>query len=142
MLRSTLPLEAMPARKPADSSHPRIGIELALGTPVTGSGPYRTASPIPDNMASSGLKLAARSLQFIRPFRRSLVSVVVLGLILATLSAVDPLLMKYLFDQLGRAGGGRAFALAMAGLLAMEVVRAGLQRGLGVRSWDVRLRFL
>jgi ATP-binding cassette subfamily B protein len=68
-------------------------------------------------MSSSGIQLAVRSLQFVRPYRRSLVSVVVLALILATLSAIDPLLIKYLFDQLGRAGGGQAFGVAMAGLL-------------------------
>ena len=94
---------------------------------------------MPDDMSSSGIQLAVRSLQFVRPYRRSLVSVVVLALILATLSAIDPLLMKYLFDQLGRAGGGHAFGLAMAGLLVMELVRSGLQACLGVRSWDVRL---
>ena len=90
-------------------------------------------------MSSSGIQLAVRSLQFVRPYRRPLVTVVVLALILATMSAVDPLLMKYLFDQLGRAGGGHAFGLAMAGLLVMELVRSSLQAWLGVRSWDVRL---
>ncbi|HEX3236295.1 MAG TPA: ABC transporter ATP-binding protein [Gemmatimonadales bacterium] len=90
-------------------------------------------------MASSGIRLAVRSLQFVRPYRRPLVTVIVLALVLATLSAIDPLLMKYLFDQLGTAGGAHAFAVAMAGLLVLELVRAGLQSWLGMRSWDVRL---
>ena len=66
-------------------------------------------------------------------------SVLGLALILATLSAVDPLFMKYLIDQLGRANGAHAFGVAMVALLALELVRAVLQWCLGVWSWDVRL---
>jgi ATP-binding cassette subfamily B protein len=82
---------------------------------------------------------AVRSLEFVRPYRGALSGVLGLALILATLSAIDPLIMKYLFDQLGRPGGAHAFAVAMAGLLALELGRAGLQWCLGVWSWDVRL---
>jgi ATP-binding cassette subfamily B protein len=82
---------------------------------------------------------AVRSLEFVRPYRRRLAAVLGLALILATLSAIDPLIMKYLFDQLGRPGGAHAFAVAMGSLLVLEVVRAGLQWWLGVWSWDVRL---
>ncbi|MBA3345271.1 MAG: ABC transporter ATP-binding protein [Gemmatimonadales bacterium] len=90
-------------------------------------------------MPPTALSLAARSLQFVRPFRRSLASVLVLALVLASLSALDPLIMKYLFDQLGTPGGLDNFALAMAGLLALEMVRAALQAWMGVRSWEIRL---
>ena len=60
---------------------------------------------------------------------------------LAALSAVDPLVMKYLFDQLARPDGDglRAFGLAVGGLLVLEIGRAWLQAWLGVLSWDVRL---
>ena len=83
--------------------------------------------------------LAVRSLEFVRPYRRSLGAVLALALLLAVMSALDPLVMKYLFDQLGRPGGGRAFAVAIAALLGLEVLRAVLQWWLGIRSWDVRL---
>ena len=62
-----------------------------------------------------------------------------LALVLAVLSAIDPLVMKYLFDQLGRPGGGHAFAVAMACLVGLELLRAALQWCLGILSWDVRL---
>lgn len=62
-----------------------------------------------------------------------------LALLLAALSAIDPLAMKYLFDQLGHGGDMRLFALIMAGLVLLELARAGLQAWLGVMSWDVRL---
>jgi ATP-binding cassette subfamily B protein len=86
-----------------------------------------------------GFQLALRSLQFVRPYRRALTGVTGLALLLAALSAVDPLLMKYLFDQLGAGGGLTKFSLAISALVALEIARAGLQAWLGVLSWDVRL---
>jgi ATP-binding cassette, subfamily B, bacterial len=83
--------------------------------------------------------LALRSLEFVRPFRSPLAFVLSLALGLAALSALDPLIMKFLFDQLGRPAGGRAFAVAMAALLGLELLRTALQWWLGVTSWDVRL---
>jgi ATP-binding cassette, subfamily B, bacterial len=83
--------------------------------------------------------LAVRSIEFVHPYRRRLGAVLGLALILAALSAFDPLVMKYLFDQLGRPGGARAFAVAMSCLLVLELLRAALQWWLGVWSWDVRL---
>ena len=90
-------------------------------------------------MSSLRPTFAVRSLEFVGPYTRPLVVVLALALILAALSAVDPLIMKYLFDQLGRADGAHAFAAAMAVLVALELVRAALQWWLGVLSWDVRL---
>jgi ATP-binding cassette, subfamily B, bacterial len=94
----------------------------------------------PETRASKpGLQLVVRSLQFVRPYRRSLGAVTALALFLAALSAVDPLVMKYLFDQLSQTGGLSNFALAMTALVLLELARAGLQAWLGVLSWDVRL---
>ena len=90
-------------------------------------------------MQQTGFQLARRSIQFVRPYRRKLVGVLSLALLLAALSAIDPLVMKYLFDELGRGGGMTPFALTMAGLAVLELARAGLQAWLGVLSWDVRL---
>jgi ATP-binding cassette, subfamily B, bacterial len=86
-----------------------------------------------------GFRLVLRSLQFVQPYRRTLVAVTALALFLATLSAVDPLIMKYLFDQLGAGAGLSLFATAIFALMILELVRAGLQAWLGVLSWDVRL---
>jgi ATP-binding cassette, subfamily B, bacterial len=82
---------------------------------------------------------AVRSLEFVRPYRRSLGGVLALALVLAGLSALDPLVMKYLIDQLGRPGGARTFALGMTVLLGLELLRGVLQWWLGVWSWEVRL---
>jgi ATP-binding cassette, subfamily B, bacterial len=90
-------------------------------------------------MQQTGLQLARRSLQFVHPYRRKLTGVLALALLLAALSAIDPLLMKYLFDELSRGRGMTPFALTMLGLAGLELARAGLQAWLGVVSWDVRL---
>jgi ATP-binding cassette subfamily B protein len=87
----------------------------------------------------TGFQLILRSLEFVRPYRRTLIAVTCLALLLAALSAIDPLLMKYLFDQLGAGTGLSKFSLAMGTLVVLEIVRAGLQAWLGVLSWEVRL---
>jgi ATP-binding cassette subfamily B protein len=89
--------------------------------------------------ASGRFQLAVRSLEFVRSHRRRLGGVVLLALALAGASAADPLILKYLFDQIARPGGLRAFSLALGGLVGLELVRAALQGWLGVWSWDVRL---
>ena len=83
--------------------------------------------------------LAVRSLEFVRPYARPLVLVLALALVLAALSAVDPLIMKYLIDLLSQPNGAHAFAVAIVLLIVLELVRAAIQRWLGVVSWDVRL---
>ena len=83
--------------------------------------------------------LAVRSLEFVRPHRRRLGVVVLLALLLAGASAADPLILKYLFDQIGHPGGLRAFTMALGGLVALELARATVQGWMGVWSWDVRL---
>jgi len=90
-------------------------------------------------MQSTGFQLARRSLQFVLPYRGTLKGVLSLALLLAALSAVDPLLMKYLFDALEHRSGLRTLGLIMGGLVLLELARAGLQAWLGVLSWDVRL---
>ncbi|HKU62254.1 MAG TPA: ABC transporter ATP-binding protein [Gemmatimonadales bacterium] len=90
-------------------------------------------------VTSGPFHLAVRSFEFVRPHHRRLGAVVVLALGLAGASAADPLILKYLFDQIGRPGGLRDFALALTGLVVLELARAAVQGWMGVWSWDVRL---
>src|SRR4051812_5254127 len=90
-------------------------------------------------MPHNGLQLARRSLQFVRPYCRPLSGVIALALVLAALSAIDPLIMKYFFDELQRRSGLAALGVIVGGMLVLELTRAGLQAWLGILSWDVRL---
>jgi ATP-binding cassette, subfamily B, bacterial len=85
------------------------------------------------------MRLVLRSLQFIRPHRGALAGVLTLALVLSGLSALDPLLVKYLFDQVGTTNGMVRFGGGIAALVGLEIVRSLLQASLGIRSWDLRL---
>ncbi|HEU4698804.1 MAG TPA: ABC transporter ATP-binding protein [Gemmatimonadales bacterium] len=98
--------------------------------------PTRSTSPA---RAIARAGLARRAYDFVRPHRRALALVTLLALVLSTLSAVEPLVMKWLFDALGGKQGLHVLMLAMGGLLVLELVRAGLTAWLGTVSWDVRL---
>ena len=87
----------------------------------------------------AGRAYARRSLQFVQPHRRALLGVLGLALLMSTLSAVDPLIMKFLFDQFAGGRNLRLLGAIMAGLLALELMRGWLGGCLGVLSWDVRL---
>lgn len=75
-------------------------------------------------MQSTGFELAKRSLQFVLPYRRTLARVTSLALLLAALSAVDPLLMKYLFDALEHGTGMARLGTIMSGLVVLELALA------------------
>ncbi|HEX5581510.1 MAG TPA: ABC transporter ATP-binding protein [Gemmatimonadaceae bacterium] len=86
----------------------------------------------------SGGRLARRALDFVRPFRASVLWVTLLALVLSALAAVDPLLMKVLFD--GLAGGeGSTLLWALAAILGLELARAGLGAWSATLTWRVRL---
>jgi ATP-binding cassette, subfamily B, bacterial len=100
---------------------------------LSGRGPAVSAS-------APNRRLLRRSLEFVRPHLRTLSGVLALALVLSSLSAIDPLIMKFLFDLLGSGGDLRLFAFAMAALLVAELGRAGLTAWLGTSSWDLRLK--
>ena len=80
-----------------------------------------------------------RALAFVRPFRG--IVGVILGLTLggAALSAVEPLLLKYLFDQLGGGGTLQKVGLAVGGLLAVGLGHEAILALSSWLSWRVRL---
>jgi ATP-binding cassette, subfamily B, bacterial len=83
-------------------------------------------------------RLVRRSLQFLAPFKLSVTGIVGLALLLSVLGAADPLVLKYLFDALGR-GDSMALIWGLAALLAIELCRAGLTGWNSSLTWRVRL---
>jgi ATP-binding cassette subfamily B protein len=88
--------------------------------------------------ASSPLRLAWRSLEFLAPYKLAAVGVVALTLVLAVLGAADPLAMKALVDALGRGDRNSLFG-AIAALAAIEVGRAAFGAWSGSLTWRVRV---
>ena len=49
--------------------------------------------------------LTRRALRFVAPFKSAIAGIVAVALVLAVTNALDPLVMKYLFDALGGSAG-------------------------------------
>jgi ATP-binding cassette, subfamily B, bacterial len=79
-----------------------------------------------------------RASHFVAPYKFRVLWIVAIALVLALLGAVDPLVMKYLFDSL-EARSLRALPIALAALVAIEIGRAALGAWLRGRTWNVRL---
>jgi ATP-binding cassette subfamily B protein len=74
----------------------------------------------------------------VAPHWRAIAGVIALALVVSVLGAIDPLVMKYLFDALA-GGEHHAIPIAVGTLLAVEGARIGLASWLLVKSWDVRI---
>lgn len=75
-----------------------------------------------------------------RPHRRAFGGLVAAALVTAAFGALEPLLTKAIFDALGAEGALRKLAIAVAGLVGLEIARAVLTGWSSVRTWDVRLQ--
>lgn len=85
-----------------------------------------------------GRRLAWRSLEFIAPYKTAVIGIVALALVLSVVGAADPLVLKYLFDSLGR-GERSALLISLAALLGIEVARAVIGARSNVLTWRVRV---
>lgn len=79
-------------------------------------------------------------LGIVRPFRLLVVAVLALTIVGSLLQAVEPLVLKYLFDGLGSGGVERTVLLGLAGLVALGVVREVVTGLSNLLSWRVRIR--
>ncbi|TAK06890.1 MAG: ABC transporter ATP-binding protein [Candidatus Manganitrophaceae bacterium] len=76
---------------------------------------------------------------FVRPFRRVVCFILALTLGGAALSAVEPLVLKYLFDQLGSGGKFQNVGLAVGGLLLLGLGHEAILALSSWLTWRVRL---
>lgn len=86
----------------------------------------------------AGRRLAWRSLEFIAPYKKSVVGIIALALVLSVVGAADPLVLKYLFDALGRAER-RPLLVALGALLGIELARSVIGAQSSILTWRVRL---
>jgi len=80
-----------------------------------------------------------RALHFIRPYKRWVVFILGLVFAVAAFDAVEPLLLKVLFDKLEKGGRGQALILAVSGLFAIGLWREALNGFSNWLTWKVRL---
>jgi ATP-binding cassette subfamily B protein len=83
--------------------------------------------------------LLRRAVQFVAPYRARLAGISALALAVAALGALQPLVLKYIFDSLAGQPEWRVLALIVGALLAVEVARTLAEGWLSVATWDLRL---
>jgi ATP-binding cassette subfamily B protein len=83
--------------------------------------------------------LLRRSLGFVAGQRRRLAWITVLALLTAGLGAIQPLILKRIFDALGARTRWPALRIALLALVAVEFGRAIFTGWLAIATWSVRL---
>ncbi len=91
------------------------------------------------NSLSSAPGHLRRSLTYLRPFRFSVSAILGLVLLSGGINALEPLVLKHIFDSLGSEGSGRAVVLGVALLLGAGVVREGLNAMSNWLTWRTRI---
>ena len=80
-----------------------------------------------------------RALAFARSYRGSVLVILALTLLIAGLNAVEPLVMKYLFDRLSAGDAGSAVVVGVGALLALGLSREAVSGFSNWLTWKVRL---
>lgn len=73
-----------------------------------------------------------RALHFVFPYRKAVVGILFITLFIAALSAVEPLIFKYVFDRLGIHFSARPLLLGVIWLSVIGLLR---EAGAGVTNW-------
>jgi hypothetical protein len=83
----------------------------------------RGAAAHPVRKPESRLALWHRAVAFAEPYHRAVLGIVGITLLLATINAGEPLVLKFIFDDLVPRPNARTLVIGVAGLLALGVVR-------------------
>ncbi len=89
--------------------------------------------------SESAFDRVRKTLPCLAPFRLGIAAVLAMTLLVAALDALEPLLMKYLFDALGLPDALSAFGLAVSGLALLAVTRRALGALLNWLFWRIRI---
>ena len=89
--------------------------------------------------SESAFTRVRKTLPYLGPYRLRIVAVLAMTLVVAALDALEPLLMKYLFDALGMQDPLPAFGLAVAGLALLAVLRRVVGGFLNWLFWRIRI---
>jgi ATP-binding cassette subfamily B protein len=80
-----------------------------------------------------------RAMGYLRPYRRTVATVLALVLVSTSLSVIEPLALKHVFDQLGVGGTSSAVLLAVGALVVIGLVREGLGALSNWLTWRTRI---
>ena len=77
---------------------------------------------------------------FVRPFTGWISTILLFSLVGAALSAIEPLVLKLLFDQVGGSAGRAVLVRAVLYLIGLAIAREGLTAMSSSLTWRTRLR--
>jgi ATP-binding cassette, subfamily B, bacterial len=80
-----------------------------------------------------------RSLSYLQPFRGSVVAILGLVLLVGVLNALEPLILKHIFDELGGGRRWQAIALGVGLLIGAGLLRDGLGAVSNWLTWRTRI---
>jgi ATP-binding cassette subfamily B protein len=89
--------------------------------------------------ASSPRGRLRRSLSYLRPFRGAVAAILGLVLVIGALNALEPLILKSIFDELGGGRRWQAIALGVGLLIAAGLLRDGLGAVSNWLTWRTRI---
>lgn len=90
-------------------------------------------------MTENTFTMAGKTFRFLAPFRWAIAAIMPLTIVLAALDAVEPLLMKLLFDSLGEGRVLHNFGIAAGGLVLLALISLGVGSLLNWMIWRVRI---
>jgi ATP-binding cassette, subfamily B, bacterial len=90
-------------------------------------------------MDANTRKRLRRALSFVRPYRLTVGAIIGLTLVVATLNAIEPLILKVLFDGLGGGNGVPQLVQALVALAVLALTREGLNVLSSWLTWRSRL---
>jgi ATP-binding cassette, subfamily B, bacterial len=99
--------------------------------------PVTTSQSIP--AAASKRSRWRRALGFAFPYRKAVLGILLITLFLASVNAAEPLVMKFIFDNLSSSPDLAALGLGVAGLLAIGLVRELFSALSNWMTWHTRL---
>ena len=91
---------------------------------------------LPAPLASSRLR---RIFQFVTPYRRPILFLSCITLLVAAFNAAEPLVLKYIFDELGSTRKLAALGYGVLGLAALGILREVASAGAQWLTWKTRL---
>lgn len=89
--------------------------------------------------SASGKNRWRRALGFAFPFRRSVLVILIITLVLAVINAAEPLVLKYIFDHLAPNSSNRVLLLGIGLLLAIGFFRETATAFSSWLTWHARL---
>jgi ATP-binding cassette subfamily B protein len=87
----------------------------------------------------SGFRRVRRALSFGFPYRRAVFWIFIVTLLLAGLNAAEPLVLKYIFDNLGTHQPGRVLFIGIGVLIGLSIVRELATAYTNWQTWHARL---